>query len=314
MSNSDLESAISALSPKLWYKCTETSGTTITNYGSATGCDLTLAGSYTLNDRALITGDAQKYLHLNAGTSTTGGRATSSGIGNFATPITGDWTISFLIEFISAMNTNDFWVFSHGSSGETTATNYQFAAIFNYPSPILYSFWEYGTGGTNVQPTFTNVINGGQPGYAVYSGTSTNKFHITVVKDSTNMRLSYYINGIFKESVSYDTEPSGGTSNSLRLGTATGSEAVTNSTIGQLSYVDSKLSATTILNLAYQSGFSAINTLPAISAQDLLHFGTYENTTSYLAAQSTKRLSISLDPLIDPTILNADLVEGGYGI
>jgi len=313
MSNSALESAISALSPKLWYKCTETSGTTLTNSGSATGCDLTLAGSYTLNDRALITGDAQKYLHLNAGTSTTGGRAVSSGIGNLATPITGDWTISFLIEFISAINTTDFFIFSHGSSGETTATNHQFGIVFNYPSATLRSFWEYGSGGTNVDYSFTNVINSGQPGYDVYSGTSTNKFHITVVKDSTNMRLSYYINGIFKESVSYDTEPSGGTSNSIRIGATSGSEAVTNSTIGQLFYVDSKLSATTILNLAYQSGFSAINTL-AISSADLLHFGTYANTVSYLSASSTKRLSISLDPSIDPTILNASLVDSGYSL
>ena len=313
MSNSALESAISALSPKLWYKCTETTGTTITNYGSATGCDLTLAGSYTLNDRELITGDVQKYLHLNAGTSTTGGRAVSSGIGNLATPITGDWTISFLIEFISAINTNDFWVFSHGSLGETTATNHQFGIVFNYPSATMRSFWEYGSGGTNVDYGFTDVMSGGQPGYAVYSETSTNKFHITVIKDSLYKRLSYYIDGVFKESLSYDTEPSGGTSNSIRIGASSGNEAVTNSTIGQLFYVDSKLSATSILNLAYQSGFSSINTI-SISSADITHFGTYANTVSYLSAQSTKRLSISLDPSIDPTILNPDLIEGGFSV
>lgn len=286
MSNSSLESAISALSPKLWYKCTETSGTTITNYGSATGCNLTLAGSYTLNDRALITGDTQKFLHLNAGTSTTGGRAVSSGIGNLATPITGDWTISFLLEFVSAINTTDFWVFSHGSSGETTATNHQFAIAFNYPSPILYSFWEYGTGGTNVQPTFTKVLNGGLlGGYDAFSATSTNKFIVTIVKDSVEMVLSYYVNGFFKETISYANEPTGGTSNSIRIGATSGSEAVTNSTVGHIFYVDSKLSQSDILNLAYQAG--------------------YVTSTS---------ISVAIDASIDPTILNASLVDGGYSL
>jgi hypothetical protein len=319
MSNSSLESAISALSPTLWYKCTETSGTTLTNSGSATGCNLTLAGSYTLNDRALITGDLQKFLHLNSGTSTTGGRATSSGIGNFAAPITGDWTISFLIEFISAMNTNDFWMFSHGSTGETTATNYQFAIVFNYPSPIIYSFWEYGSG-TNVTSTFANVLNGGLlGGYAVYSATSSNKFHITVVKNSADDTLKYYINGFFKESISYGSnEPAGGTSNSLRLGTATGSEAITNSTIGQLFYVSSVLSPSQILNLAYQAGFASSNTLettPSISSEDITKYGSYSDIVSNLDdTKGSKRLSIEIDPSIDPTIINPDLVEGGFSV
>jgi len=51
-----------------------------------------------------------------------------------------------------------------------------------------------------------------------------------------------------------------------------------------------------------------------ISAQDLLHFGTYANITSYLTAESTKRLSITLDPHIDPTIINAELVDSGYSL
>lgn len=52
----------------------------------------------------------------------------------------------------------------------------------------------------------------------------------------------------------------------------------------------------------------------AISSADITHFGTYANTTSYLSAASTKRLSISLDPSIDPTILNPDLVDSGYSL
>ena len=286
MSNSSLESAISALSPKLWYKCTETSGTTITNYGSATGCNLTLAGSYTLNDRELITGDAQKFLHLNAGTSATGGRAVSSGIGNLATPITGDWTISFLVEFISAINTTDFFIFSHGSVGETTATNHQFATGFNYPSATLRTFWEYGSGGTDGGTSFTKVLNGGLlGGYDVFSATSTNKFIVTVIKDSVEMLISYYVNGFFKETISYSAEPTGGTSNSIRIGATSGSEAVSNSTVGHIFYVDSKLAYSDILNLAYQAG--------------------YVTSTS---------ISVAIDASIDPTILNSDLVDGGYSL
>lgn len=287
MSNSSLESAISALSPKLWYKCTETTGTTITNYGSATGCNLTLAGSYTLNDRELITGDAQKFLHLNSGTSTTGGRAVSSGIGNLATPITGDWTISFLLEFVSTMNTStDYWVFSHGSSGESTATNHQFASIFTTPNAIPSSFWEFGTGGTNVTSTFTKVLNGGLlGGYDAFSATSTNKFIVTIVKDSVEMLLNYYVNGFFKETISYSAEPTGGTSNSIRIGATSGSEAVTNSTVGHIFYVDSKLAYSDILNLAYEAG--------------------YVTSTS---------ISVAIDASIDPTIFNADLVDSGYSL
>lgn len=52
----------------------------------------------------------------------------------------------------------------------------------------------------------------------------------------------------------------------------------------------------------------------AISAEDITHFGTYANTVSYLSAESTKRLSISLDPHIDPTIINADFIEGGFSV
>jgi hypothetical protein len=52
----------------------------------------------------------------------------------------------------------------------------------------------------------------------------------------------------------------------------------------------------------------------SISAQDLLHFATYANTVSYLTAQPTKRLSISLDPHIDPTIINFDLVDNGFSV
>jgi len=287
MSNSSLESAISALSPKLWYKCTETSGTTITNYGSATGCNLTLAGSYTLNDRELIAGDVQKFLHLNSGTNTTGGRAVSSGIGNLATPASGDWTISLLLEFVSAMNTTDFWIFSHGSVGETTATNHQFTVSFSRPNAIPYSFWEFGTGGTNVEPTFSKALNGGLlGGYNAFSATSTNKFIVTIIKDSVEMLLSYYVNGFFKEVISYANEPTGGTSNIIRIGTTQNSpEHVSNSTVGHIFYVDSKLSQSDILNLAYQAG--------------------YVTSTS---------ISVAIDSSIDPAIFNADLVDSGYSL
>lgn len=286
MSNSSLESAISALSPKLWYKCTETTGTTITNYGSATGCNLTLAGSYVLNDRALIAGDVQKFLHLNSGSSTTGGRALSSGIGNLGTPLSGDWTISFLLEFVSTMNTSDFWMFSNGSSGESTATNYQFATVFNTPTALQYMFWEFGTGGTNVTTTNTKVLNGGLlGGYNVFSTTSTNKFIVTIVKDSVEMVLNYYVNGFFKETISYSAEPTGGTSNSIRLGTATNNETITNTAVGHICYIDSKLAYIDILNLAYQAG--------------------------YVASTS---ISVAIDASIDPTILNADLVDSGYSL
>ena len=287
MSNSSLESAISALSPKLWYKCTETTGTTITNYGSATGCNLTLAGSYTLNDRELITGDVQKFLHLNSGTHTTGGRAVSSGIGNLATPHSGDWTISLLLEFVSAMNTTDFWVLSHGSVGETTATNHQFSVSFNTPNAIPYSFWEYGSGGANETSTFSKALNGGLlGGYAAFSATSTNKFIVTIVKDSVEMLLSYYVNGFFKETISYANEPTGGTSNLIRIGTTQNSaEYVSNSTVGHIFYVDSKLAYSDILNLAYEAG--------------------YVTSTS---------ISVAIDASIDPTIFNADLVDSGYSL
>jgi len=312
MSNSALESAISALSPKLWYKCTETTGTTITNYGSATSCNLTLTGTYTLNNRTIITGDAQKYLQLN------GGYAKSTGHGTLTVPMNYDWTISFIMEFISSMSGSNPYMFAVSSSGETEATNFQSSVGFDLTSsPIVYApytLWENGAG-IDVFSTFQHALYTIAQGQ-LFSVGSSNKYMVTMVKNSTNKTVTYYLNGARIEAQLYELEPTGGTSADIYLGSQSDLRASQPSTIGQIFLCDSQLTPTQILNLAYQSGFSNTNTYTAtaISSADLLHFGTYANTVSYLSASSTKRLSTTLDPHIDPTIINFDLVDNGFSV
>lgn len=187
--------------PTAYWKVDETAGTTITDY-SGNGHTLTLAGTYSLGRSKLVpTRPTARYLYINGGTGNYAGRAGTLGL---TMPLNGDWTAEAIVsvaDFLSAIRV----MFSIMASGETEATNYQILHGFSsVGAPQI--LWEHSAG-TNI--TVSAIVGPMTP---------INVYHVVAVKDGDANVIKWYLNGVSWGTVSYATEPTGGSSANVRLG------------------------------------------------------------------------------------------------
>ena len=224
-------------SPMAYWKCNETSGTTLDNAEGTAAYDLTVSGSYTLAYTYLLPGSTEKYLYIG----NTSAYAGVSGDIGFSSPINGDWTIEALV-IPGDWASNAIRIFSIAGVGETEATNYQAAISFAVTTGELICFWEYGAG-TNVTISSTFIP------------TKFTPYWVSAVKDGTANTVTFYINGRLISSISYANEPTGGTDASVvtRIG-HDGTGNTGNFTIGHVCVWASKLTAAQIRDHALAAG------------------------------------------------------------
>jgi hypothetical protein len=293
--NANLYSVIQGLSPLLHYPLTETSGTTLVNSGSlGTACNATLAGSYTLADRELISGDPTKFLKL------TGGRASGSR-GAMSLPVT-NMTFSVLLEVLP--NTPlalPPGIFSILATGETEATNAQVIMSLNSTTLAPFSLHENGAGVNNVV-TSTETIAA-----AASNNVGNTLLHLTVTRNATTRTVKFYYNGGLLFSDTYTTNPTGGTSAALFIGTEADLRPSHPMAMGQLCLWNRVLSDSELFNLHSASGY---NTRPSLgylgldaNPSDVLNIATISPVLSPIAL---KRLRIAYDALMNPNIINPE--------
>ena len=293
-SSLDLYDAITALEPAIYWTLDEASGNAI-QQGSSTVSDLAFSGSFAQAETELIPGDSTKFVSL------TGGKGTATR-GNLTLPF-GSFSATFLIKVPSVPQENAT-IFSVGAAGETTATNYQILYRFN-TYPVMHIFWEFGSSGSDViLAPETRLYRD------IYDGTQFETKHVTLVKDSVGKTVSTYINGFLRETLSYSDEPSGGTSASFFIGgaaPAAPAETLTMS-MGHFAFFQKVLTPQEIINLSKASGFMPEDyefgqAELEVSSQDSEELATLESIKQKLEYAANKRLTISLDPLIDPSLL-----------
>jgi hypothetical protein len=297
-SSADLYSTIQGLSPLLHYPLTETSGTVLTNAGSlGTACNLTLTGSYTRAERQLISGDSTAFLKLN------GGYATGSK-GALPLPLT-NMTLSVVLEiFPGTPLAQSPRIFTISASGDAEAQNAQALFGFDATTLIPISFHENGSGVDNsVSATQTTAL-------AAIKGSANSKLHLTIVRDATSKVLNFYYNGALISSFGYDANPTGGSSTTVYLGTEQDLRPSHPMAIGHMCLWNRVLSKSELFNLHTASGYSDQSSADYlgfdIQTADQTRWGTLESIQEYLKAEATKRLSIAVDPLLNPEIVNPE--------
>jgi hypothetical protein len=218
-----------------YWKCNETSGTTLDNAQGTAAYDLTLSGSYTLAFTHLLPDSSEKYLYIS------GGYAGVSGDIGFTSPVTGDWTFECVLLPLD-FGTLSIRMFTISAAGETEPTNYQiYCAITT--SGELQVFWEYGAG--------VNVTNAS--GILMREGV---KNHYAFVKDGTANTVTFFLDGSKVAVVSYANEPTGGTDATIvtRIGTDGTGGATGNFVIGHAAIWASALTEAQILSHARAAG------------------------------------------------------------
>lgn len=214
-SPSALDAEILRDAPHGYWKCDETSGTTLVD-SSGNGFDLTLTGTYTLAESPLFPIGGTNYIRFSGA----GGYASRSGTMGLSTPFNRSMSACILIKRFTA---DPVYAFVISNSGETEADNFQFL-IGVSPTELIANFWET-TGAVNVA---VEEVGAG----ATYA---THMIH--TVKDAVNKRVRHYLDGRLVWTLTYTDEPTGGSNCNTYLGGDLNS-AVTNAVLGHVAFFD----------------------------------------------------------------------------
>lgn len=200
-----LSAAILARSPKVYYKCNETSGSTIAD-SSGNGMDLTLTGTNIIGFGELVDGGNSLF-------SRSAGGATRGDAAGITLPVNYDWSYVGIVCMENTASGAAFVAMSLGSTGETSASNYQIQIVIAYTTGQMRinMFWERGAG-TDVS-TGGSLVPGGRP------------FMLGIRKISATKELDFFIDGKHVYNTTYTNEPDGGSSANLFI--ATGDTGVT---------------------------------------------------------------------------------------
>jgi hypothetical protein len=293
-SSSELYNAITALSPSVYWTLDESSGNAI-QQGSSTAGNLAFSGTFQQAATELIPGDSTRFVSLN------GGKGTATR-GNITVPVR-SFSVTFLIKIPQTPVQSNATFFSIGATGETTATNFQF--LYRYSAyPSTQTLWEYGEGTDELLDPIAYIYN-------KHDGSEFNTTkHVTIVKDSSNKTFSIFINGYLKQTLQYVNEPTGGTSTSFFIGgaaVAAPTETLTMS-MGHFAFFQRALTPQEVVDLSKASGFMPedyqLGTLEfALSDEDSEQFANLQTIKQNLEYSANKLLSVSPDPLIDPSLL-----------
>jgi hypothetical protein len=211
-----LSAEILADSPLLYYKCNESSGTTLIDYGSA-GANLTYQGTagsaYRLQDSKLLhTSDTDKYTaFVSTGYATANVNPTGVSVPN------GSWWVCavFTGRLATVSRIQTFLQLSNNA----TSTN----AFF------------FGLSTTNTPQTLLIGATFSPAGFMDYRATVFRTFIFHAIKDAGAKTISFYANGIFLGVANYTTEFSTNlTTPLLRVGLAQDGTSYCTGTLGHV--------------------------------------------------------------------------------
>lgn len=205
--------------PRGYWKCNETSGTTLVD-SSGNGYDLTLTGTYTLAESPLLSVGDDRYLRFSG---ISGSYASRSGAMGLAVPFNRSMSACFLIRRMTA---DPVYAFVIGGFGETEAVNIQYQSLIN-SSSLIANLWET-TAAANI-------------GLAeVEAGALYTVHMIHTVKDAATKRVRHYLDGRLVWNLTYADEPTGGGSVDTYVGGDLNS-SICNAVIGHVAFFDDKV-------------------------------------------------------------------------
>lgn len=226
---------ILADSPMGYWKCDETSGTTLAD-SSGNSYILTLTGTYTLAVEALVPAEpTAKFIRFGTSSTSFASRAGTLGA---TPPLSADWSIEAVVRGGSSLLGGGN-VFSMMAVGETEATNFQ-CSLGATTAGLIRAFWEHSAG-TNNDISTTQTI-------PAYPGV-----HICAVKDGTANNVEFFVNGRSVGLTAYTNEPTGGSSALTYLG-GNPTDSGCGTGVGHVAFYNSKLTAARVLAHAQAAG------------------------------------------------------------
>jgi Protein of unknown function (DUF2793) len=195
-SQSTLSAAILANSPVGYWKCSETSGTTLTDSGSS-GKNMTLRGTNTIGYSQLVAGGSGLLTALSA----TGANGALVAGTPMSAPYSRDWTCCAVVN--SGDQSGQINWFAIGANGETEVVNFQLE-LANLAGGSLQMLWEFGAGSNQVIAGPKLPIN--------------TVLMIHGRKNTTAKTFTWFINGRRIIDVAYTNEPTGGTDATVSTG------------------------------------------------------------------------------------------------
>ncbi len=239
--NTNLATEILTDTPTAYWKCDDTSGTTIVDSGGG-NFDMTTANSPTLAHSYLIPGDTAKYLRIGG---TTQAASVTSALGT-SPPLSGDWTIEAVVmpEQFGAANNIMIWALGLPTS-EAEADNWQVSLFYNTNGTIT-MYWESGAG--------VDRLNSASPATATL--VLNTPAIVACVKDGTASTLTFYRNG--RQSgpvITYTTNVTGGTGAIAAFIGATGQNTTNTFVVGHIAFYNGqKISAARLRAHAMAAG------------------------------------------------------------
>lgn len=232
---------ILSLSPTGYWKCDETSGTTIADYGSA-NVDLTLGAAYDVAYGTLVSGSTKEFTKFGA---PDGNASATSGMG-LTYPLTGDWTVTWIAGAVDAAAAyHRVLTIGGASSSGASADNYQLQVGIDNARNACYAYWEYGSSSSEL-----NTIN-----FGLSTTDYASRWAVAIVKDGTANTLTGYLNGIKIGSVSYANEPSDGSGTMYVTIGAPTSLTTKGGIIGHVAFFNgTKLTDAQVANIARLAG------------------------------------------------------------
>lgn len=297
-SNALVETAITSLSPFIYWKMNESSGTTITQHGSSTASSISLSGTYTLANAELISGDAARFITFD-----TDGKGTATK-GNFAVPLE-QTSISFFMkinaDFESAASAP--YLFALSTTGDLASANFQTSVKFNVPSRRIATFIEQGAG-NDVDTEYGLFFPGN-----FYDG--GNVYHIVITRGpdtlSSNVLEKIYVNGVLKFVNRDVTYPTGGDNTSFFINTQSDNRAGLNVSLGHFAVWRSVLTHSEIFSISEAAGLNdSANTSKVLDSESSAYWNSYANIQENLKFNSQKTLQVSSDPLLDYGLINPE--------
>lgn len=298
-SNALVESTINSLSPEIYWKMNQTSGTTIPQNGTATTGAISLSGTYTLADDELIIGDAARFITFG-----TDGKGTASR-GNFSVPVE-PMSTSFLMKIKADFSdyTSAPYIFNLGASGESSTVNVQASVRFTFPNRWISTLFERGTG-VDKTADYGLIFPGN-----FYS--SNTVYHIAITRgpdEITNiLKERVYVNGTLRfTSYLDDGYPNGGSDvSTFYINTIWDDRPGLNVSLGHLAIWDRMLTRSEVYSIAEAAGYNTYQYLPPRDTASNTYWGTYESIQANLKQSVSKTLLIPSDPLINRSIINPE--------
>lgn len=298
-SNALVESTINGLSPEIYWKMNQTSGTTIPQNGTATTGAISLSGTYTLADDELIIGDAARFITFG-----TDGKGTASK-GNFTVPTT-TTSVSFLMKMKADFSnyTDAPYIYTLGTSGEQSTQNVQTSLRFTVPERNISTLFERASG-------FDWIFDHG----LIYPGnfySSNTVYHIAITRGpdeiSGIVKEKVYVNGALRFTIEITNGyPEGGSAiSNFYINTIWDDRPGFNISLGHFAIWDRVISRSDIYSIAEAAGYNTYQYLVPKDETSDGYWGTYESIQANLKQTVSKTLLIPLDPLVDRTIINPE--------